>query len=165
MQIIDNDGFLAIVGSSKFNSFLTEDWELDQLMNHFVEQMNQGHFLIWRTGYEGGTWNVDFVFERSDADSYREFEATIEVTNEKLFLTEYADLTMAASYPEQKIPSTHNSNLYFELLNGLYSVTVRQLFNPELDDERLELKTNFEIVLTPSSAELTNNFKRVPWFK
>ncbi|SMG54229.1 hypothetical protein SAMN05661096_04128 [Marivirga sericea] len=165
MQIIDNDGFLALVNSSKFNAFLTEDWEFDQLMNHFVEQMNQGHFLIWRTGYEGGTWNVDFVSERSNQESFRDFEATIEVTDCKLFLTEYSDLTMAASYPKQKIPSNHNSELYHELSNGIYSVTVRQLFNPELDDENLESKTNFEIVLKPLDAELTNQFKKVQWFE
>ena len=165
MQIIDNDGFLAIVGSSKFNSFLTEDWELDQLMNHFVEQMNHGHFLIWRTGYEGGTWNVDFVSEQSNKESFREFEAIIEVTDEKLFLTEYADLTMAASYPDQKIPSNHNSDLYFELSNGTYSVIVRQLFNPELNDESLESRTNFEIVLKPSNTEQKNHFQKVKWFE
>ena len=166
-QIIDNDGFLALADPSKYKPFVMEDWELDKLLNHFVEQMNEGGFLIWRTGYEGGTWNVNFIDEQSNTTSFREFNAFIKVTDRKLYLTEYADLTMAASYPEHNIPSKHNSDLYYELENGVYSVTVRQLFNPELNDEELENKTNFEIVIKPSDVENSkpNQFEKIEWYE
>lgn len=164
-QIIDNDGFLALANSSRYNPFVTEDWELDELFNHFLNQMNEGSFLIWRTGYEGGTWNVNFVNERSNEESFREFNSNIEVTDGKLYLTEYADLTMAASYPEHKIPSKHNASLYYELENGLYSITIRQLFNPELDDEELENNANFEIVIKPTDREISNKFEIIQWYE
>ncbi len=164
-QIIDNDGFLALVDISKYSTFLREDWELNKLFEHFVGQMNKGNFLIWRTGCEGGEWNVEIVSKPSDKKSFREFKSLIEVTNGKLYLTEYSDLTMAASYPDHKIPSKHNSDLFFEFENGIYDVTIRQLFNPDIDDEDIEDKTNFEIVVKSTGALKSNNFEKIQWYE
>jgi len=132
VSIIDNDGFLALADHSTYAPFVTEEWTLDQLMRHFVNEMNKGNFLIWRTGYEGGEWSIDFVKQRTASSSFREFRGMINVTDNRLYLTEYADLTMAAAYPDEKIPSPHNADCYIELANGWYEVTIRQLFNPEL---------------------------------
>ena len=164
-QIIDNDGFLALVDTSKYSSYLTEDWDLNELLDHFVGQMNKGNFLIWRTGYEGGEWNVDMVSKPSDKKSFREFKSLIEVTNGILYLTEYSDLTMAASYSDQRIPSKHNSDVFFELENGIYDITIRQLFNPDIDDEGMEEKTNFEIVIETTKDIKANNFERIQWYE
>ena len=162
-QIIDNDGFLALVDVSKYSSYLTENWELDELLDHFVDQMNRGNFLMWRTGYEGGEWNVDMVSKPSDKKSFREFKSLIEVTNGRLYLTEYSDLTMAASYADQRIPSKHNSDVFFELENGIYGITVRQLFNPDSDDEGIEEEPNFELVLEATKDVKANNFEVIQW--
>jgi hypothetical protein len=39
-KITDDSGFLAIVNPHKYNSFVDENWELPQLFNHFVNEMN-----------------------------------------------------------------------------------------------------------------------------
>ncbi len=167
IQIIDNDGFLAIANVSKYESYVTEDWELDELFNHFLEQMKTNSFLVWRTGWEGGTWNVEFVTKESTKEAFREFSATVEVTDEKLYLTEYADLTMAASYEDEQIPSSHNSELFIKLENGMYSVKVRQLFNPDIDEEDIEEKLNFEIVISQSNEDniTQNDFNKIQWYQ
>jgi hypothetical protein len=167
LEIIDNDGFLALADSNKYESFVTKNWELDQLFEHFITSMNKENLLIWRTGWEGGEWNVNIVEEESDIESYREFEGRINVTKGKLYLTEYADLTMAASFREHSIPSKHNSNQYIELENGRYSIKIRQLFNPNIDDERLEKKSNFELVINQVMNEdlAKNEFSNIPWYE
>lgn len=77
-EITDDSGFLALVNSSTYNSFVKEDWELDSLFNHFVSQMNEGCFLIWQTSnFGGGFWNCEFLKERSDKISTREVNPKI----------------------------------------------------------------------------------------
>jgi len=46
--ITEDSGFLAIVNADKFNSFVSEEWELSQLLNRFVDEMNNNHLIIWQ---------------------------------------------------------------------------------------------------------------------
>ena len=165
-EITDDSGFLALVNVRNYKSFLTEDWEFEELISHFVNQMKQGDFLIWRTSESGGgCWNVAFVTERTSVNSFREFSSKIIVTDGKIYLTNYEDLTMAASYPQHKIPSKHNSNLFYEIENGVYDVTIRQLFNPDFNNDGLEEKVNFEIVIKPSASEVqANRIEKIHWY-
>lgn len=163
LKIIDNDGFLALVDSNKYQSYVKEDWEFDQLISHFIKQSNEGHMIIWRTGDEGDEWNIRIENEKTDKDSFREFEAKINVTDGQLFLTEYTDLTMSASYPDSKIPSKHNSDLKIHLDNGLYNVIIRQLFNPNIDYS--EIKVHFEIIFKKSEInKIGKPIDKIMWF-
>lgn len=40
LKIIDNDGFLALVDSEKYQSFVTEDWEFEQLFLNWIQSKN-----------------------------------------------------------------------------------------------------------------------------
>ena len=46
-KITDDSGFLAIVNADEFNSFVGEEWDLSQLVNRFVDEMNNNHLIIW----------------------------------------------------------------------------------------------------------------------
>ncbi|WP_116108384.1 hypothetical protein [Lewinella sp. IMCC34191] len=163
LKIIDNDGFLALVDSNKYQPYVKEDWEFDQLISHFISQSNEGHMIIWKTGDEGDEWNIRIENEKTAKNSFREFEARINVTDGQLFLTEYADLTMSASYPSSKIPSKHNSDLKIHLDNGHYNVIIRQLFNPNLDYS--EIKIHFEIIFTKSEInKIDKPIDKIIWF-
>jgi len=162
LTIIDNDGFLALVDTNRYQSFVTEDWEFEQLISHFIDQSNKGNMIMWRTGYSGDKWIVNFEQEKSDKIAFREFETQIEVTDESLYITEYADLTMAASYEDSKIPSNHNSDLVINLENGIYNVLVRQLFNPDLDYS--DIQEHFEIVLEKVTEKSNNGIDNIMWF-
>ena len=97
LNITDDSGFLAVANVDKYNSFVSEAWELPQLLGHFVDEMNENTVIVWATGFEN-EWTIDVLESPSDKKSYREFTQSIEVTNGKLFLTNYEDLTMAAQF-------------------------------------------------------------------
>ena len=162
LTITDDSGFLAIVNPDRYHSFVDSEWELTELFSRFVDEMNQGNLIIWATGYEND-WNVIFLNRPSNETSFREFSTTIEVTNGKLFLTNYEDLTMAAQVQDEKLPSRHNADLCLNLDNGKYEFTIRQLFDPEDYNYVAHQKINFEIIIRPDS-ERQPKIDRVFWW-
>lgn len=153
LKINDDSGFLAIVNSDTYQSFVDENWELTQLMNHFVDEMNKNSIIFWATSSEN-EWTILFLDKPSDNKSFREFTKTINITNEQLHLTNYEDLTMAAQFEKHKIPADHNSDLTIKLDNGLYDLTIRQMFDPEDYDYEAGGKINFEIVMRKTTKQL-----------
>jgi len=163
LTITDDSGFLGIVNPDKYNSFVSEDWQLSQLFKRFVDEMNNDNLIFWSTGSENA-WTVNFVNEPSETKSFREFSKTLEVTNGKIFLTNYEDLTMAAQYDDEKIPTKHNANLSISLDNGRHEFQIRQLFNPADDNYNPEGRVNFEIVVQKNtSAGKTQQVDKVFW--
>ena len=146
LTITDDSGFLGIVNDEKYNSFISEDWQLPQLFKRFVDEMNNDNLILWATGSEN-TWRVNFVNEPSETKSFREFHTTLEVTNGKIFLTNYEDLTMAAQYCDERIPAKYNADLSIYLDNGRHEFKIRQFFDPADDNYEPEGKVNFEIVI------------------
>jgi hypothetical protein len=157
LTITDDSGFLGIVNVDKYNSFVSEDWQLSQLFNRFVDEMNNDNLILWSTGSEN-VWTVNFVSSPSDIKSFREFYKTLKVTSGKIFLTNYEDLTMAAQYHEEKIPAKHNADLSIDLGNGRHEFQIRQLFDPEDNNYNPEGKVHFEIVVGTDSSK---NFQRI----
>jgi hypothetical protein len=151
-KITDDSGFLAIVNQHKYNSFVDENWELPQLFNHFVNEMNNETLIIWSTG-SSGEWTVLCSDKPSTKKPYREFTKSIVVTDGQLCLTNYEDLTMAAQFADHKIPAAHNAELLIALQNGQYSFTVRQMFDPEDYDYEPDGKVNFEIIMRMHNSE------------
>jgi hypothetical protein len=151
-KITDDSGFLAIADPYKYNSFVHENWELPQLFNHFVNEMNNETLIIWSTG-SSGEWTVLCSTKPSTKKSYREFTKSIVVADGRLCLTNYEDLTMAAQFADDKIPAAHNAELIIKLQNGQYSFTIRQMFDPEDYDYDPDGKVNFEIILQTGNKE------------
>lgn len=163
LKIYDDSGFLGVVNSDTYKSFVHEDWELTQLMQHFVDEMNNQNIIFWTTGREG-EWTVSFVDQADHKKAFREFSSTIIVTDGKLYLTNYEDLTMSAQFEDTKIPSDYNSNLIIKLDNGLYNLTVRQLFDPEDYDDETDGKVNFEIVIHKTKTA-TDKIEKIYWWR
>jgi hypothetical protein len=163
LTITDDSGFLGIVNSDKYNSFVSEDWQLQQLFKRFVDEINNGNLILWSTGSEN-VWTVNFVNEPSETKSFREFHKTLEVTNGKIFLTNYEDLTMAAQYNEEKIPAKHNTDLAIDLDNGRYEFKIRQFFDPTDYNYEPEGKVNFEIVIQKdTTSKKSQQVDKVFW--
>ena len=162
LKISDDSGFLAIVNSDTYKSFVDEDWQLTQLMEHFVDEMNNKNIIFWATGNQS-SWTVSFVEKSDNKKSFREFTSTINVTDGKLYLTNYDDLTMSAQFEDTKIPAKHNSDLIIKLENGLYDLTIRQLFDYENYDYEPEGKINFEIVMKKTEKE-TEKIDKIYWW-
>jgi hypothetical protein len=162
LKITDDSGFLAIVNAETYNSFVDENWELIQLMNHFIDEMKSNTIIFWGTGL-ANEWTVSFVDKPSNNSAFREFTQTINVTNEQLYLTNYEDLTMSAQFEDTKIPAEHHADLAIQLENGLYYLKVRQMFDPEDDNNDLQGKVNFEIVIQ-KNPEKTESINKIYWW-
>ena len=163
LTITDDSGFVAIVDASAYQSFVAEDWELSQLFDHFVGEMNKGHLIMWATGAECD-WTINFVKQAAAMASFREFYSTIEVTAGKLFLTNYEDLTMAAQYADEKIPSKHNAGRCIALDNGRYLLRIRQLFDPNDDSYEPEGLVQFEIVIEAETTAKMQEVDQIFWW-
>ena len=163
LAISDDSGFLAIVNADEYKSFVDSQWELPQLLNHFVDEMNKDNLIIWATGCEND-WTVMFLDKPSEEVASREFSKTIRVTNRKLFLTNYEDLTIAAQFQEEKIPQRHNAQLCIDLANGNYNFTVRQLFIPEERGYVAEGSVGFEVVIRAVADKPSPKIGKVFWW-
>ncbi|MGZ3754561.1 MAG: hypothetical protein ACXVAY_12540 [Mucilaginibacter sp.] len=170
LKIIDDDGFIALVNSANYQGFVDEDWQFDQLMSHFVDQMNHGNIIVWQTSnYGGRNWLVSFQEQPSSTHAFRQFEQLINVTTGELFLTNYSDLTMAAQFSDVSIPAAYNADLKIKLENGWYRLTVRQMFDPvnyvEHFDSESEGNNSFEIIITPTLKPVKQQVNKVYWYK
>ena len=163
LTITDDSGFIAVVNADNYKSFVSKDWELSQLFNHFVDEMNSDNLIIWSTG-SANVWTISFVDKQSDKISFREFYKTIEVTNDRIFLTNYEDLTMAAQYEDEKIPANHNVNLSLQLDNGRHKFLIRQLFDPEDYEYDPKDKVNFEIIVQKEISKQVQQIDKVFWW-
>ena len=164
LRIIDDDGFIALVNGANYQGFVGKDWQFEQLMAHFVGQMNAGNLVIWQTSDDGGgDWLVSIKEQPSNTQAVRQFEQVINVTAGVLFLTNYSDLTMAAQFADMSVPAAHNSNLKIELKNGWYKLTVRQLFDPSNFDVETDEDTSFEIITTPIPEPVKRQINKVHW--
>lgn len=163
LNITDDSGFIAIVNADKYFSFVDENWNLPQLLNHFVDQMNKQTLIIWTTGLQN-TWTIIFSDKPPNQKAFKEFSKSIEVTSGQLFLTNYEDLTMAAQFDEETIPANHNSELCIKLDNGKYIFLIRQMFNPEnYDYDKIE-KNDFEIIIQSNNDSKLIKIDKVFWW-
>ncbi|SHM14423.1 hypothetical protein [Mucilaginibacter sp. OK098] len=168
LKINDDDGFIALVNNANYKGFVDDDWQFDQLMTHFVDQMNVGNIVVWQTSNNGGgNWLVSFQGQPSSIQAFRQFEQLINVTTGELFLTNYSDLTMAAQFSDASIPAAHNTALKIRLDNGWYKLTVRQLFDPDNNLQYFDIETDenisFEIIIAPSLEFVQQPVSDVYW--
>ncbi|HDR8306577.1 TPA: hypothetical protein QC153_006078 [Bacillus cereus] len=130
--------FIGVANTNKYESFVDEDWELDNLLQHFGDEMRQGHILVFQMTEEGieHSWRVEV---RKDTEEkthkcFRKAVGYIEVTENQLYLVDYDCLTMAAQFQDHKVPDQNCSKYKIEIENGLYKVEVVQYYNVDTDE-------------------------------
>lgn len=164
--IFAEDAVLAVVNAQQYKTFVDNDWTLSQLLSHFVEEMNNNHLVIWQTDNVGGAdWRVAFLNSSSGKTAYREFSKSIAVTSGELYLVSYTDLTMAAQFEEEKLPSEENASLCYKLPSGKYNLLVRQMFNPDSMGDLGDDEVAFEIVVSPAISDEEEKVNAVFWWK
>lgn len=164
LEISDDSGFIGIVNSELYNGFVDEDWELEDVLQRFTEQTNHGACAIWSTG-EPNFMNVYILDEPSSKKVFRELQLNIKVTNEKLWLVNYTDLTMVAQFERSKIPSTENADLEIPMQNGNYNISIRQMFDPKKYNAKSPPNPCFEIVFSPVNKFEMNTLSQVLWWQ
>ena len=162
-KITDDSGFLALVNAARYSGFVDRDWEHDQLIDHFIAEMKKANLIIWVTGLEN-LWKVDIGTSLSSRAAFREFTRPIDVTDGRLYLTNYEDLTMSAQFEDISLPLEHNTDLVIPLDNGSYNITVRQLFDPNHYEPDPQDDAGFEVIITPASNNKAIAFAdQIPW--
>jgi len=163
IEILDEDGIIGIVNAKEYNSFVDENWQLEQLKSHFTQEMNNQNLIVWQTNnFGGGEWNIEVVKEMSKNNFHSEFSKTIKVSNGVLNIVNYTDLTMSAQFQDEKLPSKQNAEKTIILENGFYNFTIRRMFNP--DEEVDEMKTSFEIVTKKINETEKDYTEKIFWW-
>ncbi|USK56175.1 hypothetical protein LIS82_06720 [Cytobacillus solani] len=147
--------FIGVANAAKYKSFVDEDWEFDSLLQHFGDEMKQGHLLVFQMTEEGieYSWKVDVRVgtEEIAHTCFRKAAGYIEVTENQLYLVDYDCLTMAAQFEDQNVPDQNCSDYKIDIENGYYKVEVLQYYNVDKNE-----------YVGASETDLLLNFIKVP---
>ncbi|HWV48484.1 MAG TPA: hypothetical protein VN035_03425 [Microbacterium sp.] len=148
---VDEDGFFCLVAPDAYRGFVDEDWELEQLLVRFVEQMNAGSLFIAYPGPEDADETVAFAGTLPDASVLREATSTVHVGVGGLWVTDYTQLTMAAQFDDEA--ATNAGAIRLPVTEGSHRVALRQVDG----DPR------YVLTISPVDDDL-KALDAVPWF-
>lgn len=153
--VIDEDGFACLVAPDRYSGFVDEDWTLDQLMAHFVEQMNRRSLFAVYPGPDHADHEISFGGVSSSQSVLREAAGIVEVGPAGLWQTDYTQLTMAAQFADQP-PVTNYYSKRLPVPEGTYRVVLRQLADGD--------RSRFELTVSPAGDDREAAHLSVPWF-
>jgi len=164
-QLFDEDGIIGIVNGDRYEGYISKDWELEELTGLFVQQMNEQNLIVWKAADYGNDWNIDVLDKASANQAFRTLKKTIEVTSGELYLIDYTALTMMAQYENSTVKKEGKDNQKIKLENGIYNVTVRQMFDPEEDYEGDENENAIHFELIFNKQTQTSTTGEVFWWE
>jgi hypothetical protein len=146
VKVTDDDGIIALVNPASYHSSLRyqDSWTWGELKD-FLSKENCGNLILWESGMEA-EWTVHVADTSSAKSCFREYEQYIKVTDGTLALVSFSALTLPLSEKDKKFTPEYDEQL-LTMENGIYSITIRQLFNPEDDDYDPDGKVNFELLI------------------
>lgn len=149
---VDEDGFFCLVAPDAYRGFVDEDWQLEQLLTHFVGQMREGSLFVAYPGPDDADEAVAVVDGRLDAPALREAVSTIHVGAGGLWLTDYGQLTMAAQFDDEA--PTASGAIRLPVQEGSQRVALRQVDgNPR-----------YVLTIRPVADDNREPPGAVPWF-
>jgi hypothetical protein len=125
VQVTDDSGFLALVDPDTYSGFVGKNWQLEDVLTRFRQEMAAGHLLVWGTGQEG-CWTVDAAVRDDPARGIREVAGSIVCSRGRLLVTNYESLTMVAQFADMTLPQAHEADQVLEVPPGLYACRVVQ---------------------------------------
>lgn len=154
---VDGDGFVCLVTPDTYRGFVGADWELDDILARFVEQMNAGALFVASPGPSGAGAPLTIISDDSAVGAVtgavREVSGTVFVGDEGLWLTDYTQLTMAAQFNDES--PTGRSALRIPVDAGTHLLTLR-----EFAGER----PSYTLSVAPTLAAGAYAHGAVPWF-
>jgi len=154
LNIIADGSIIALANTEKYNHALDhkDTWSWKEL-NHFLLETNKYNLIVFNTAWDD-EWTIGFLMnEQTNENHFRKFESSIEVTDGKLFLVNWTDLTSTLQFEDTELPDDLNKDLKVDLENGFYKVIVKQLFNHEDEDHDPENKISYIIELFPKNED------------
>lgn len=130
--------FIGVANVDTYKSFVDEDWELDNLLQHFGGEMKLGHILVFQMTDKGiqYSWRVDVRVGTEEITNkyFRKAVGYMEVTENQLYLVDYDCLTMSAQFEDNKVPDQNCSKYKIEMKNGFYKVEIVQYYYVDKDE-------------------------------
>lgn len=165
-SVCDDSGIMALVDPDAYESFVGEDWEYDDLLNHILQQMRLKRILIWGTGLEE-TWRVDVGFEVSSLVGINVITGVIDNVDGHFSLVSWNSLVAAASDQNITLPTRNDYSNTFKVPSGMYECRIIQMYDPEVlsgrtDGEDTERDFDFRVELTPCDSEVAP-WTEIPW--
>lgn len=100
-RITDDSGLLALIDPDAYDAFLGRNWSLD----HFRAAMEREELVVWGTGREG-IWTIEVVRGHPEATGDRAVRGPITVSDGRLLLVNWTQLTMAAQFEDVNLAET-----------------------------------------------------------
>lgn len=140
IEVFDEHGILMLVDPRFIPDIPTDD--VAETMTHLEKLARDQHAVVWSTGTRAyGEWTLQIVTAPTPDPAFRELSATIEVTQGVLAVMSHEDLTQEGGDPWFS---------RYLLPDGLYDVTIRQLFDPAKVDGNPPTGV-FDIVIRPGT--------------
>lgn len=146
---IDDDGFVCVVSPDRYAGFVDEDWELDDLLSRFVEQMNAGSLFLAYPGDEAAGAALTLVAKEPETAA-RRTSGVVHVGEGGLWLTDYTQLTMAAQFADEGPVTASARRLAVE--PGTYLVVLSEIGEEE-----------YALTVRPHAGDAPTHAS-VPWF-
>ena len=164
LNIIADGSIIAIANTKKYNETLSNqtNWTWKQF-NNFILETNKENLIVFDTSWEN-EWTFEFLVDNETEKTYfRKFEQSIEVTDQKLYLINWTDLTSSLQFEDTKLPDELNKDLKIDLENGFYKVVIKQLFDPEDYEYDPENKINFIVEFFLQSENPNIQSEKIMW--
>jgi len=149
---IDEHGFFCLVAPGAYRGFVDEDWQLEQLLTHFVGQMHEGSLFVAYPGPDDADEVVAVADDRPDAPALRGAVSAVHLGTGGLWLTDYTQLTMAAQF-DGEAPIAAGA-IRLPVHDGWQRVTLQQVAG----DPR------YVLTITPLAGDDRERLRAVPWF-
>src|SRR5579883_1304886 len=152
--VVPAEYLLALVDLAAYRSFVAPDWTLESLRQHFAAEMARVAMLAWGTGAPGN-WRVEVARERVGGAGFRECSGRIPATTERLHLTSYDELTVAAQFRDVRLPRPGTEEWVVAVEPGWYGCRVVQLYDPGLADTEAvfyQETPHFRLELLPAAG-------------
>ena len=164
IDIIDDDGIIAIANVSAYNATLSFRENLSwKELNEFILDKNKESLFVFATGSEN-EWTLKFLInEESNKPIFRKTEQFLEVTGNTLYVVSWGNLTCTLQFRDTLLPDKFNKDLKVKINNGLYRVVVKQLFDPEDYEYDAENKENFIVELFSVDSTNKNRIETIAW--
>jgi len=161
--------FIGVANAKEYKSFVDEDWEFDALLRHFGEEMSKGNALIFQMTAEGieHSWTVAVEINKELVydDCFRTADGYMEVTDNELYLVDYDCLTMAAQFPDHRVPDKNCRRYNIPIENGSYRVQVVQYYDVDNDEYKGRSDVDVQLIFAkiPESISADSRADSVFW--
>lgn len=119
---LDDDGFLVLVDPTAYAGFVDEEWTMDTLQAHVVDQGGRGRITGAYLGPFLQGLPAEVRSDRSVRPSTREAVAGVEVQGDGLYVVDYTALTMAAQFSGRDVVQDRRTSDRVLLPAGWYRV-------------------------------------------